>query len=230
LTEEHVRQHCHDELSVPLEVPAGHAVLLHNWLIHRSGVNPSPTPRRAFTMCCMDARTRGILTGDHFPIVYGEQSSVPDPFVRQLQQEHAAQTDRAAQSEEYALSLRDQNTQLQASIAEATKYARSLEAEIATLQQRGLDLEDAREESRRLADAVAQMRGEIIALNRALDAAQPLQDAAQLFHGAQVLQEEVNTLRAHAEQLAASMQAVYASNSWRITRPLRALVGALRNR
>jgi polysaccharide pyruvyl transferase WcaK-like protein len=230
LTEEHVRQHCHDELSVPLEVPAGHAVLLHNWLIHRSGVNPSPTPRRAFTMCCMDARTRGILTGDHFPIVYGEQSSVPDPFVRQLQQEHAAQTDRAAQSEEYALSLRDQNTQLQASIAEATKYARSLEAEIATLQQRGLDLEDAREESRRLADAVAQMRGEIIALNRALDAAQPLQDAAQLFHGAQVLREEVNTLRAHAEQLAASMQAVYASNSWRITRPLRALVGALRNR
>src|SRR5439155_6168413 len=100
--------------------------------------------------------------------------------------------------------LRAQNTQLQASIAEATKYARSLEAEIATLQQRGLDLEDAREESRRLADAVARMRGEIIALNRALDAAQP-------FHGAQVLQqvlqEEVNTLRAPGEQLAACMPA-----------------------
>ena len=42
---------------MPLEVEAGHAVLLHNWLIHRSGVNPTPAPRRAFTVCYMDGRT-----------------------------------------------------------------------------------------------------------------------------------------------------------------------------
>lgn len=228
LTEEHVRQYCREDLSVPLEVPAGHAVLLHNWLIHRSGINPSSTPRRAFTMCCMDARTRGILTGDHFPIVFGEQSSEPDPFVRQLQQEHAAQTDKAAQAEEYALSLRDQNTQLQMSIAEATKYAQSLEAQAATLQQHGLDLEDAREENRRLANAVAQMRQEMLALNRALEAAAQPSHAAAAAQAAQLLQEELTTLRVHAERLAASMQAIYASNSWRVTRPLRAVFGALR--
>jgi polysaccharide pyruvyl transferase WcaK-like protein len=238
LTEEHVREYCRDDLTVPLEVPAGHAVLLHNWLIHRSGINPSSTPRRAFTMCCMDARTRGILTGDHFPVVFGEQASEPDPFVRQLKQDHAAQTDKATQAEEYALSLRDQNTQLQMSIAEATKYAQSLEAQAATLQQHGLDLEDARQENRRLANAVTQMRGEMLALSRALDAAaQPPQAAqaaqaahvAHVAHVAHALQEELNTLRVHAEQLAASMQAVYASNSWRVTRPLRAMFGVLRN-
>ena len=49
----------------------GHAVLLHNWLIHRSGVNPSPVPRRAFTACYMDGRTQSILTGNHFPLVAG---------------------------------------------------------------------------------------------------------------------------------------------------------------
>lgn len=228
LTDDQASKHCRPEMTVPLEVPSGHAVLLHNWLIHRSGINPSPTPRRAFTMCCMDARTRSILTGNHFPVVYGELAAEPDPFVRQLQQEEAAQADKAQQAEEYALSLRDQSDRLHASIAEATQYAKSLEAEVEKLQQRSLDLDDAREENRRLATAVTQMRSEMLVLNRALDAAARGADgpAPDSHH----LHEEIRALRVHAENLVASIEAVRASNSWRVTRPLRALAKVLRSR
>jgi phytanoyl-CoA hydroxylase len=86
--EEHVKVHCPAERVHPLEVEAGHAVLLHNWLIHRSGVNPSSVPRRALTVCYMDGRTQSILTGNHFPLVAG---SLPAeyPFVHQLRQDCA---------------------------------------------------------------------------------------------------------------------------------------------
>jgi phytanoyl-CoA hydroxylase len=93
--EEHVKVHCPAERVQPLEVEAGHAVLLHNWLIHRSGVNPTSVPRRALTVCYMDGRTQSILTGNHFPLVAG---SLPAeyPFVRQLRQDCAALREIAA--------------------------------------------------------------------------------------------------------------------------------------
>ena len=40
-----------------LDIEAGEVYLLHNWLLHRSGVNASDHPRRAFSVCYMDART-----------------------------------------------------------------------------------------------------------------------------------------------------------------------------
>ena len=80
----------------PLEVEAGHAVLLHNWLIHRSGVNPTSVPRRAFTVCYMDGRTQSILTGNHFPLVAGSLPAEPYPFVRQLREDCAALREIAA--------------------------------------------------------------------------------------------------------------------------------------
>ncbi len=86
--EEHVKVHCPAERVQPLEVEAGHAVLLHNWLIHRSGVNPTSVPRRALTVCYMDGRTLSTLTGNPFPLVAG---SLPAeyPFVHQLRQDCA---------------------------------------------------------------------------------------------------------------------------------------------
>jgi ectoine hydroxylase-related dioxygenase (phytanoyl-CoA dioxygenase family) len=44
----------------PLALPAraGEAILLHNYLWHRSGINSTGKPRRAFTVCYLDARTR----------------------------------------------------------------------------------------------------------------------------------------------------------------------------
>ena len=40
-----------------LDIPGGEVWLLHNWLLHRSGVNETDKPRRAFSVCYMDART-----------------------------------------------------------------------------------------------------------------------------------------------------------------------------
>ncbi len=81
---EDVERHCPAERVRHLEVEEGHAVLLHNWLIHRSGVNPTPAPRRAFTVCYMDGRTQSILTGNHFPLVEGTLPTEPYPYLRQM--------------------------------------------------------------------------------------------------------------------------------------------------
>lgn len=135
VADEHVAVHCPPDRIHPLEVPSGHAILIHNWLIHRSGVNTSPIPRRAFTMCCMDARTRNVLTGNQFPVIYGHLSDEPHHYVRQLQVEHGASRQTAAEAERYALSLSDEVHALRKTVDEATRYARSLEAEAVHLRE-----------------------------------------------------------------------------------------------
>ena len=104
--------HCPAERVQPLEVEPGHAVLLHNWLIHRSGVNPSPAPRRALTVCYMDGRTQSILTGKPFPLVAGSLPAEPYPFVDQLRQENALLREAAIRAEEYARSLEEERERL----------------------------------------------------------------------------------------------------------------------
>lgn len=54
-----------------LEVPAGEALLLHNWTLHSSDVNRTPIPRRAFSVCYMDAATQS-KSGAKFPVMFGE--------------------------------------------------------------------------------------------------------------------------------------------------------------
>jgi len=120
LDEAAVARHCRPELVRPLEVEAGHAVVFHNWLIHRSGVNPTAAPRRAFTACFMDGRTLSILTGNGFPLVAGEAPGEPYPFVRQVRSDSAL---------------------LRASLDEATRYARSLEREVARLREKHAEAE-----------------------------------------------------------------------------------------
>jgi hypothetical protein len=92
---------------MPLEVEPGHAVLLHNWLIHRSGINPSPVPRRAFTACYMDGRTQSTPTGNHFPLVAGSLPAEPYPFVRQMRDEAEQLRQMREESERYARSLEE---------------------------------------------------------------------------------------------------------------------------
>jgi hypothetical protein len=106
LSEDHAAEHCPPERVVPLEVPAGHAVLMHNWLIHRSGVNPSPVPRRAVTICYLDARTRSVLTGDHFPVVAGSVEAAPHPYIRELTAHSENLQASFTRCEEYATSLK----------------------------------------------------------------------------------------------------------------------------
>lgn len=67
ITPEQEARYCRDEDSLFLEVPAGEAVLLHNYLLHRSGVNTIERPRRAFSVVYMDAATRRTSDGGAFP-------------------------------------------------------------------------------------------------------------------------------------------------------------------
>jgi ectoine hydroxylase-related dioxygenase (phytanoyl-CoA dioxygenase family) len=91
ISDEDARRHCPPERVLPLEVKSGHGVLLHNWLIHRSGINPSPVPRRAFTACYLDGRTVGTLTGNRFPMVFGAEGPHLDlPYLTQLRADLAA--------------------------------------------------------------------------------------------------------------------------------------------
>ena len=76
----------------------------------------------------MDGRTLNTF-GSPFPMVWGERPSHDDSFVGQL-------AESRARAEEYALSLLETNRVLQASLQEATIYARSLEEEIARLRAR----------------------------------------------------------------------------------------------
>ncbi|MCW2526456.1 MAG: Polysaccharide pyruvyl transferase family protein WcaK [Pseudonocardiales bacterium] len=125
--EDDLARYCPEPVVRPLEVAAGHGVLMHNWLIHRSGVNPTAEPRRAFTACYMDARTQNVLTGDRFPLVFGEVAGAAHPFVTVLTAERDHYRFAAATATEYAVSLRDDNAAKTACIETATEYARSLE-------------------------------------------------------------------------------------------------------
>lgn len=70
ITEEMERRYCPPGASVFLEAAAGEAILLHNHLLHRSGVNPAAEPRRALSVVYMDAATRHVRTGAAFPPLF----------------------------------------------------------------------------------------------------------------------------------------------------------------
>lgn len=77
-SEEDQAKYTQDKDVMDLEAEAGEAILLHNFLLHRSGVNTTPSPRRAFSATYMDVETRSVITGDTFPIVFGEGALSPD--------------------------------------------------------------------------------------------------------------------------------------------------------
>ncbi len=60
--EAHVQARGADAAAVALPAVAGEAILIHNHLWHRSGVNATEAPRRAFTVCFMSAETRCLRT------------------------------------------------------------------------------------------------------------------------------------------------------------------------
>jgi hypothetical protein len=71
LTKEQAATHATPDRIVYLELEAGEAVLMHNWLLHASDVNRTDVPRRAFSVCYMDARTRSS-SGERFSTVFGD--------------------------------------------------------------------------------------------------------------------------------------------------------------
>ncbi|MCC6483485.1 MAG: phytanoyl-CoA dioxygenase family protein [Armatimonadetes bacterium] len=77
ITQEQERQYCPPDKIAYLELEPGEAVLLHNMVLHRSDVNHTDTPRRAFSVCYLDARTRQHR--DHsFPVIFGEGALRPE--------------------------------------------------------------------------------------------------------------------------------------------------------
>lgn len=77
LPPEQQARYARSEDSLFLEAEAGEAILLHNYLLHRSGVNTTDHPRRAFSTCYMDAVTRDVQTGAAFPVVFGQHALCP---------------------------------------------------------------------------------------------------------------------------------------------------------
>lgn len=73
ITPEQEAEHATEDRSVFLEARAGEVFLLHNLLLHRSGINTTDGPRRAFSVVYMDAATRDARDASHrFPVVFGE--------------------------------------------------------------------------------------------------------------------------------------------------------------
>ncbi|MBI1927688.1 phytanoyl-CoA dioxygenase family protein [Candidatus Poribacteria bacterium] len=70
-------KHALEEKVTYLEAEAGEAILLHNLLLHRSGVNHTSQSRRAFSSAYMDAATRSVSTGQTFPVIFGENALKP---------------------------------------------------------------------------------------------------------------------------------------------------------
>ena len=77
-SEEDQEKYARDEDVIDLEAEAGEAILLHNFLLHRSGVNPTGRPRRAFSTAYMDAATRSRSTGETFPVIFGKHALKPE--------------------------------------------------------------------------------------------------------------------------------------------------------
>ena len=113
-------------------------MLLHNWLIHRSGVNPSPIPRRAMTACYMDGRTISTLTGDRFPLVSGVASGEPYRYVEQLRNDLATTTESLRSAESYVQSLDEHRREHERS---AEEYAQALRADLETAHARIAELD-----------------------------------------------------------------------------------------
>jgi Phytanoyl-CoA dioxygenase (PhyH) len=124
ISDEHAAQYCPEDAIVHLEIEAGEAILLHNWLVHRSGINQTDRPRRAVSACYMDGRTLNTLTGRRFPIVFGVPEDVGEalPFTKQLRSEYTLQVEKTVEAERYAQSLVEK-------IAELERYAASLIAD-----------------------------------------------------------------------------------------------------
>ena len=77
ISDEHEREWCPEDRIVDLTMDAGEVVILHNWLLHRSGVNRMDIPRRAFSVCYIDARTRSSRKSS-FSTIFGDGALMPE--------------------------------------------------------------------------------------------------------------------------------------------------------
>jgi len=60
-----------DVVPMDLTLRAGEVALIHNWVLHQSGTNASDHPRRALSVCYMDASTHCDSTHPNQPSAHG---------------------------------------------------------------------------------------------------------------------------------------------------------------
>ena len=77
LDEEQTEEVLGEHTPETLECSAGHAILLHNRLLHTSDVNPTSDPRRAFSVCYMDGRAKDDKD-TKFSMIFGEGALHPE--------------------------------------------------------------------------------------------------------------------------------------------------------
>ena len=82
LTPEQAKQLATPDKIIHLELAPGEVALLHNWLLHGSDVNRTDIPRRAFSVCYMDARTIAN-NGEEFNCVFGDAAPSSNRRVRE---------------------------------------------------------------------------------------------------------------------------------------------------
>jgi ectoine hydroxylase-related dioxygenase (phytanoyl-CoA dioxygenase family) len=129
LSEQDAAIHCDADRLVALEVPEGHALLLHSWLIRRASANRSATPRRAFTGCYLDGRTINVTSGSHYPVVAGTVDQAPHPYIGTLASDRAAAAENARVAQERAASLESELAAVRERCEAAEGELRSLEDE-----------------------------------------------------------------------------------------------------
>jgi len=79
ITREQEAMYCPEEKSEYLEGEVGEVFLLHNLLLHRSGVNPTGQSRRALSVCYMDAATFDVKNPSRkFPKIFGSDALRPE--------------------------------------------------------------------------------------------------------------------------------------------------------
>ncbi len=77
LTEALAEEFCPADQAIHLELEAGEAMLLHNWLLHASDRNNSAQSRRAFSVCYMEASTFNSERDGTHPVVFGQGALTP---------------------------------------------------------------------------------------------------------------------------------------------------------
>jgi len=85
VSEAHIQEHVENHPSVFLELEAGEVVVLHNFLLHRSGGNGSDAARRGYSVCYMAGAIHRTDDAEEtpFPMMFGADAlSVGDAEAR----------------------------------------------------------------------------------------------------------------------------------------------------
>jgi hypothetical protein len=76
LSEDNIQKYAPEDQIQYVELQPGEAMLLHNWLLHRSDTNATDISRRAYSVCYMDARTQ-TTSGETYTTIFGEGALTP---------------------------------------------------------------------------------------------------------------------------------------------------------